>query len=58
MICYKDKCFCSRVCENKRCELNYRNIPLPVDLPICVREIKECKDYKAPNEDAMKGGNE
>ena len=55
MICYKDKCFCSRVCENKKCELNYRNIPLPVNLPICVREIKECKDYKAPD---GKGGDD
>ena len=54
MICYKDKCFCSRDCRNKKCEVNKKNINVPPHLawmPIAYSDFKNCEKYVAEREE-------
>lgn len=54
MICYKDMTFCSRDCNNEKCDSNKRNIHMPVGLawmPVAYADFKDCKDYKGGDDE-------
>lgn len=54
MICYKDKAWCSRECENLECSINKKNIKIPEALawmPIAFRDMQNCDEWKGENHD-------
>lgn len=60
MFCYRDMTFCTRDCWNMECKRNAKKVDLEnldTDLPVCVDEFKNCKDWRGEDEDNDKSTN-